>query len=371
MSFFTIIIRGLWRRPVRTGLTLLGIAIGIAAVVALVGISRGFEKSWGAGAKQRGIDVVVSTLNSGLTPKPFSTTVRDRVAAIPDVGATCSVFVDLTSVESASMIMVSAREWGGFSWGNLKLVAGRMPKDAMEPAVVLGQSAAESLKKKIGDPLQLESKELTVVGIVDGGALVENGSVVLSLPLFQEITGNQGRINILDVRAAHEMNEAEMRKLCDRINSAVPEAKAAIASEHISNSEASRFIRAMSWGTSLLAVLVGVLGVMNTMLMTVFERRQEMCILLAIGWKRGRITRMILWESAVLGLLGGSLGVLIGVFGAKILQRLPAVNGLLEPDLSPQLLAISVAISVVVGVFSGLYPAWRSSRLSPSLALQG
>ncbi len=96
--------------------------------------------------------------------------------------------------------MVSAREWGGFSWNNLKLISGRMPKDAMEPAVVLGQTAAETLKKKVGDPLQLESKELTVVGIVDGGALVENGSVVLSLPLFQEITGNEGKINILHVK---------------------------------------------------------------------------------------------------------------------------------------------------------------------------
>ncbi len=371
MTFFTIIIRGLWRRPVRTGLTLVGIAVGIAAVVALVGISQGFEKSWGAGAKKRGIDIVVSTLSSGLTPKPFSMKVRDRIASMPEVAATCSVFVDLTSVESASMMMVSAREWGGFSWNNLKLLSGRMPKDAMEPAVVLGQTAAESLKKKIGDPLQLESKELTVVGIVDGGALVENGSVVLSLPLFQEITGNQDKINILDVRSAHELNEAGMKQLCEKINHLVPEAKAVIASEHISNSEASRFIRAMSWGTSLLAVFVGVLGVMNTMLMTVFERRQEMCILLAIGWKRGRITRMILWESALLGLLGGSVGVLIGIVGAKMLEKLPSVHGLLEPDLSVQLIVTSVILSVVVGVLSGLYPAWRSSRLTPSLALQG
>jgi len=371
MTFTTIITRGLLRRPVRTGLTLAGIAIGIAAVVALVGISRGFEKSWGAGAKERGIDVVVSTLGSALTPKPFSTDVRDRVARMPEVAATCSVFVDLTSVEDASMMMVSAREWGGFSWNNLKLLSGRMPKDAMEPAVVLGQTAAEVLKKKIGDPLQLESKELTVVGIVDGGALVENGSVVLSLPLFQEITGNEGKINILDVRAAGDLNETQMKQLCDQINRVVPEARAVPASEHISNSEASRFIRAMSWGTSLLAVLVGVFGVMNTMLMTVFERRQEMCILLAIGWKRGRITRMILWESALLGLMGGTVGVLLGVVGAKMLEKLPAVHGLLEPDLSMPLLLISVAISVVVGVVSGLYPAWRSSRLPPSLALQG
>jgi putative ABC transport system permease protein len=371
MTFFTIIVRGLWRRPVRTGLTLVGIAIGIAAVVALVGISRGFEKSWGAGAKKRGIDIVVSTLGSALMPMPYSMTVQDRIAKMPEVAATCAVYVELTSVEDASMMMVSAREWGGFSWTNLKLISGRMPKDGLEPAVVLGQTAAEALKKKIGDPLQFESKELTVVGIVDGGALVENGSVVLSLALFQQITGNEDRINILDVRAAHGLNEDGMKQLCEKINAVTPEAKAVIASEHISNSEASRFIRAMSWGTSLLAVLVGVLGVMNTMLMTTFERRQEMCILLAIGWKRGRIRGMILWESALLGLLGGIVGVVIGISGAKLMERLPAIHGLLEPDLSVGLVITSIAISIVVGVLSGLYPAWRSSRLTPSLALQG
>ena len=130
-------------------------------------------------------------------------------------------------------------------------------------------------------------------------------------------------------------------------------------------------VQAMSWGTSLLAVLVGVLGVMNTMLMTVFERTQEIGVLLALGWKRGRIIRMVLWESALLGLLGGVAGVLIGAVGVKVLGAMRAIRGLLEPDLSISLLAVSVAIAVAVGVVSGLYPAWRSSRLVPSRALPG
>jgi len=111
--------------------------------------------------------------------------------------------------------------------------------------------------------------------------------------------------------------------------------------------------------------------VMNTMLMTVFERTQEICILLAVGWKRRRIVRMVLWESALLGLLGGIFGVGIGVVGVRLLEQTPAIRGLLEPDLNPRLLATSVGIAVIVGVFSGLYPAWRSSRLAPSQALHG
>src|SRR5467141_2558915 len=89
MTFFAIITRGLTRRPIRTGLTLLGIAIGIAAVVALVGISRGFNRSWTAGLKARGTDVVVSNMGGSLIPKPFSASVRDRIAHLSHVAATC------------------------------------------------------------------------------------------------------------------------------------------------------------------------------------------------------------------------------------------------------------------------------------------
>jgi putative ABC transport system permease protein len=371
MTFFTVVVRGLTRRRMRTGLTLLGIAIGIAAVVALVGISHGFSQSWDAGMKARGTDVVVSNMSSSLIPKPFPASVRDRIAHLSHVDATCAILVDVMSIENAEMMMVSAREWDGFAWKNLKLISGRMPHDPAERAVVLGRIAADVLKKKVGDSIQIETAELSVVGIVDGNAWVENGSVILSLPLFQQITGNRGNINAIDIRVTPSTSAEDVGRLCEQINRLVPEGRAMLASENISNSEAYRMVKAMSWGTSLLAVLVGILGVMNTMLMNVFERTQEIGVLLALGWKRGRIISMVLWESALLGLLGGVVGVLIGAIGVQILGATPVIRGLLEPDISIGLLTTSVAIAVAVGVISGLYPAWRSSRLTPSQALQG
>jgi putative ABC transport system permease protein len=371
MTFFTVVTRGLMRRPIRTGLTIIGIAIGIAAVVALVGISRGFVTSWETGMKSRGTDIVVSSMRNALTPKPFSATVVERITPLPHVAETCALLVDLIGVEKAEMMIVSARQWGGFSWKNLKIVSGRLPKDATERAVVLGKTAAEVLVKKVGDTLHLETEELIVVGIVDGGAVVENGSVILSLSLYQGVTGNQDKINVIDLRVTPGTAKEELTQLCEKINDLVPEARAVVAGEHIRDSQAYRMISAMSWATSLLAVLVGVLGVMNTMLMTVLERTHEICVLLAIGWKRSRIVRMILWESALLGFLGGLSGALIGVGGVKLLVTAPAIRGMLEPELNLRLLLMAVAIAVVVGVFSGIYPAWRSSRFAPSHALHG
>ena len=189
------------------------------------------------------------------------------------------------------------------------------------------------------------------------------------MPLFQEITGNQGKINIIDLRVTPGTSKEELTRLCEQITSLVPEARAVIADEHIRDSQAYRIISAMSWGTSLLAVFVGVLGVMNTMLMTIFERTQEICILLAIGWRRSRIVRMVLLESALLGFLGGAGGVLVGAVGVKVLVMTPAIRGLLEPEVNARLLVMAVGIAVVVGIISGIYPAWRSSRLMPSQAL--
>jgi putative ABC transport system permease protein len=371
MTFFSIVVRGLLRRPVRTALTLVGISLGIAAVVALVGLSEGFEKSWQTGLKVRGTDIVVSNMGGAMVPKPFSPSIRDRVAEFPEVAETCMLMVELMSVEEAEMIMVSAREWGGFTWGNLEILSGRLPKDAMEQAAVLGQTAAEVLKKKVGDTLQIEATELTVVGIVNGGALVEDGSIILALPILQTIMSSEDKINVVDVRAVPGLTEEQLDALSERITAAIPEIRAVSVAHHFNNSQGFKMIRAMSWGTSLLAVLVGVLGVMNTMLMTVFERKQEICVLLAIGWKRGRIVRMVLLESAILGFAGGVCGIVLGVIGVKAMQSTPAIRGLLEADLGAPLLGTALLISVLVGVLSGLYPAWRSSRLNPAAALNG
>ncbi|MFL6528506.1 MAG: ABC transporter permease [Chthoniobacterales bacterium] len=371
MTFLNVVTRGLQRRPIRTGLTLLGIAVGIAAVVALIGLSRGLITSWTAGMKSRGTDIVVHNMRGSLTPKPFPAATRDRIAQVPSLAGTCNILVDIASIENAELMIISGREWGCFAWENLKLVSGRMPNDQNERAVVLGTTAAEVLKKKVGDTVQIETEELTVVGIFEGGAFVENGSIVLALPLLQQITGNQDQISAIDVRVASGTDDAGIRRLCEQLSKLIPEAHAEPAGEHLVNTEGYRVINAMSWGTSLLAVLVGVLGVTNTMLMSVFERKQEIAVLLALGWKRNRIVRMILLESALLGLLGGIVGVALGFAAVHLMERAPAIHGLLQPDLSLSLTLMAVAMSVFVGILSGFYPAWRSSRLSPSLALHG
>lgn len=371
MTFLTIVFRDLWRRPVRTALTMLGIAIGIAAVIALVGMAAGYEKGIVKQLDVIGIDVIVSNMEGGLMPKAFDESIRDKIALLPEASEVTSVLMQMLSVEDAPMIMISGREWGGFTWEKLTVVDGRMPLDANERAVVLGTLAAEMLRKKVGDTLQIETEEFSVVGIVDGHSLVENGAIILSLPLFQSASGYEGRVNFVDIRLTEGARHGQVDALCRRVEESFPGLRAVRASEVVGTSQGFKIAKAMSWSTSILAIIVGIFGVMNTMLMTVFERTHEIGILLALGWRKRMIMGLILAEAAIMGFLGGIIGVLLGAATLAILGTLPEVRGLLEPDLSSGLIIQAILIAGGVGIASGLYPAWRGSRLSPSVALQG
>lgn len=370
MTFLTIVRRGLTRRPIRTGLTLGGIAIGIAAVVALVGLSGGYEKSIKAQLDTIGIDMIVSNMSGSMVPKLFDASIEEDIAKLPKVKQTTSVLMQMISVEDMDMIMVSGREWGGFTWDKLKVVEGRLPSDAAEPAVVLGLTAADAMQKKVGDTVQLDSDELKVVGIVDGQSVVENGAIILSLPVLQRVTLSEGKVNFVDIRFEEGVTQQDVEHIATEVKRIYPQGRALRAQDVVQSSQGFKMARAMSWSTSTLAIIVGVFGVMNTMLMTVFERTHEIGILLAVGWKKRRVMNMVLCESALLGLLGGIVGVAFGTLVVRLLQQFPSIRGMLEPDISPQLMIVAVAISVVVGLVSGLYPAWRSSRLSPAVAIQ-
>ena len=155
---------------------------------------------------------------------------------------------------------------------------------------------------------------------------------MLSLEVLQEVTGNAGKVNFIDVRVAPNSSKQDVSRLCEQIKQIFPTGRAMVASEVVSTSQGFRIARAMSWSTSLLAIIVGVLGVMNTMLMTVFERTHEIGILLAVGWKRRRIVYMVLCESALLGLVGGLVGVALGALGIWLLEHTTSIRGMLEPD---------------------------------------
>jgi putative ABC transport system permease protein len=121
---------------------------------------------------------------------------------------------------------------------------------------------------------------------------------------------------------------------------------------------------------SFLAVFIGAVGMLNTMLMSVLERTREIGVLRALGWKRRHVLGMILQEALAVGLVGGVCGILLGLGVAWGIMQIPLVKGMLRLSYNPQLFIQAMVVALVSGAAGGLYPAWRATRMRPVEALR-
>jgi putative ABC transport system permease protein len=127
---------------------------------------------------------------------------------------------------------------------------------------------------------------------------------------------------------------------------------------------------AVAWGTSSIALIVGILGIANTMAMSVFERTREIGILRALGWKSWGVLVLIQFEAVVLGLIGGVVGLGVGWGGLRLLATLPQTASIASASVTPMHLLEGLGISVLSGLLAGAIPAWRGAHLSPIEALR-
>lgn len=369
MTFLQFTVKNLSRRRTRTALTIMGIGVGIGAVVALLGLAWGLQESWDDAMKARQTDLVVRKAGGNfLIAQPFDEAMGEKIARIPGVAAAAGLLVEALSIEQVPVMVVSGRQWKSYLWETVELVDGRMPRDGEERAVVLGKLAAESLKKKVGDTVTIEVDEFPIVGIVDGHAVVENGSIMLSLSVLQDLMQKKGMVSFFNVRVMP--GTRDHATVARAIEAGVPGCQVEVAADLAGNNQGLKIFEAMNYGTSAIALLVGTFGVMNTMFMSVFERTREIGILIALGWRRSRILLMILWESIALCLAAGVLGIVFGIVMLKVLSATPWMSGRLEPHIGGDLIGLALGIAVVVGIASGVYPALQCTRINPSEAIR-
>ena len=169
---------------------------------------------------------------------------------------------------------------------------------------------------------------------------------------------------------AGESPEHYLQSAQAQIEAALPGLRAVPAAERASNNQLVVLAHAAAWGTSSIALLIGVLGIANTMAMSVFERTREIGILRALGWKSWRILLLIQIEAAALGLSGGVLGILAGWGALRLLSTLPQTASIVSADFPLLLLVEALGVAVLAGLLAGLAPAWRGAHLSPVEALR-
>ena len=372
MSFVTLIARNMLNRLVRTSLTVLGLSVGIAAVMVLTGIAWGFERSFMAIYQTKGIDLVVvragisnqlsSNLDAGLGPK---------IRAVDGVTDATPSLMDTVSFEDQNLVSVLANGWEGGSrlFNGVRKLSGRLLKPGDGRDVILGRVLALNLGKKVGDEVDLAGETFRVVGVFESDSLFENGGLIIPLSELQRMMGRQGQVTGF-VIAAKSSDAGAVAKLARRIEAEVPGVAAVPARDYVQADLQIRLTKTMAWATTAVALVLGSIGLLNTMVMAVFERTGEVGLLRALGWRRWRILLLILGEAVILGLLGAVVGTALAYLGVRALMLDPTARGFIDPDLPPGVIGLGLALGVGLSLIGGLYPALRASALDPTEALR-
>ncbi len=360
------ITRSLFRRKTRTLLTMVGIGIGVATIVALVGLTDGFIEGFTAIATGSGTDLMAVEANiSDMAYSAIDERVGKRIAGLSGVKSVSGTIFGFTMTEEAPFMIVFGYHPAEYSFRHFKIVEGEGLSANRQ--IILGRSAAEAMEKRVGNKVRIFDSSFRIVGIYETGASYEDNAGVISLREAQALFGKPRQVGLLGSKVEDPHRVEEVRQ---RIEKDFPEVTVSLSTEFAERLPDLQAMEALVGGISLLAVIVGGVGMMNTMVMSVFERTREIGVLRALGWRRSKVLFMVVRESLLLGVVSGLAGVAMGVTISKALALLPFVGGLLEPSFSPYTLVQVLIMALILGMIGGLYPAWWASRLHPIEALR-
>jgi len=288
-----------------------------------------------------------------------------RIGARSDVEAVSGVIMTGVSSEETPMLLVFGYHPREFAIRRFRIVEGQ-PLTGRHQAIV-GWKAAEQMELQVGDTLRLLESNFRVVGIFETGLAFEEMGVVVGLRELQSLTGKPHQVQFYTI-SLRDPQQAEAVQ--EQLRQDFPDIDFALTSELAETMSDLRVMEEMVGQISFLAVFIGGLGMLNTMLMSVLERTREIGVLRALGWSQGRVLGMILRESLVLGAIGGFCGIILGLAIGSLLTLLPGIAGALEPLYLPGLFVQAMAVALVAGALGGLYPAWRATRMRPVEALR-
>lgn len=352
-------------------MTLCGIGMAVGAFVGLVGFSRAFEQQWLRIYSSSGIDITV--IRGTFVNTSLNESAAAKIRSLPDVADAVPMIFNVMDLSTDVTALVYGWPADSFEFTSLQILSGQRFRDGV-PEVMLGDLLAQDLNKKAGDTLEIQGTQFTVTGIYHGASSLEADALIMPLDQMQQLTSLQGKASTVHVRlrpAPHgESWEQYLKQAQAQIDAALPGLNAVPAAERASDNQIVKMAQASAWGTSALAIIIGILGIANTMVMSVFERTREIGILRAMGWRRGHVLALIQLEAAALGLGGGLLGIVLGWCALRVLSVLPQTASIISSSVSWPLLLEAMAVALLSGLIAGAIPAWRAGRLSPMEALQ-
>lgn len=387
ISFFTLALRNLLSNKTRTILTLIGISMSIAIFFSIVSFNRGFEKGLYRELERTGIhfmvvpsgcphEVASLVLHGAVIPKYLDVAILEKIKNHDGIELASPLLVAQVPNKAKDRVDLAY----GMDMTHLKklkpgwTISGKIPENDEE--VLVGKEISDHDRLLPGSILHYPDKglELKVSGIVERTGSQDDAFIYMPISLLQRILGKKDGITAIGARVS---DSARLNDISENLSSVVPGIQIVTMGQVLSSlTNLAGSAKTLSLSIASIAIFVSAVGVMNTILMAVFERIQQIGMMRAIGASRFDIFRIIITETLILILSGGVSGIILSAAGSRFLENVvrrvmpfvPAGNMIeFEPDLA----FMCIVFSIIIGIISGLYPAWKASRIHPIEAIKG
>jgi putative ABC transport system permease protein len=380
-------VQNLFRHLTRSLLTMLGIGAAVAVLFSVLSFNRGFEAGLQKELKGTGLhfmvvpsgcahEVAALVLHGAVIPKFLEAGVIDNVNRAEGISLATPILVaQMPNSEAGRIDLIYGVETTMLS--DIKpdwKISGEYPVAANE--LLLGYNVAKHNGIVPGGGIRYPGVEgvFVVTGIVAQTSSQDDAFIYMDIRKAQEILQHPGGATAVGVKVADPIR---MQEVIEGLESQVPGIQIVTMGQVMNSvTTVAASARSLSLAVAMVALIIGIVGVMNAILMAVFERTQEIGMMRAIGASRWDIFSIILRETAVLTMAGGIAGILIAAAGStliegfvrRVMPYMPTGDMLrFEP-----LLAVGcVLFAMIIGVLAGFYPAWKASRINPIEAIKG
>lgn len=386
-------LRDLARRPVRTTLTILGITIGIWALVVFGSMANKINAMVEGGSSYYADKLSLSDSTGslgGFSSAPMSLTIADTVAKVDGVDVVRPAVMMLMDDQASTVQMgvppmitgaVAGSDEGRETFVT-NVAQGRKltPADEGQHVTVLGSDIARKYDKHVGDLMSLKGEAFQVVGVLEPTLTAPDQAAEVPLQAAQElyvltlppmVRENLAPADIATTMTVYPKPGVNPEDLAQRIEAQVPNVAATTGKDFDKQiGSAMSVLNAILVGIALISLAVGGLSVVNTMAMSIAERTREIGIKRAIGGSRTRIVRELVVEAGLIGFLGGAVGLILGAAVVYLANEAGRSSGTVLFDLTAGTAVVAILFSTILGAVAGFVPALHAARLDPVSALR-
>jgi putative ABC transport system permease protein len=362
--------RNLLRRPMRTALTTMILAIVVGAMFGLSNLAGSLRAGLHSLVSATGAHLIVFEADAvELLTSSIPLDVVDVLSKLDGVTAVAPGLDVFAAWEDRASLLLSGWPTDAFLWDFGEMLEGSRPQPD-DAAVVLGASLAERAGLRAGDEITLLYETFKISGIIQFNSFANNNRVLMPLRLLQKIA-HRDSATVVYIQLVDPLDRSLRHHVERAVKEAFPHLSIATVDEAAADNQVLELLKLVARWINVIAAAVGLLVTANTMFMAINERITEIGLLHAIGWSRFRVFAVILCEAGMIGVGGGVLGLAVGLLLTGAIGSSKVMAAFLPPTLDIAAAALSSIAILMVSLVGAFLPAWRASRMQPSLALAG